>query len=229
MASIATQLQQELFDGVREERGETMREMHTFSRVTGATEPNYKALEKPIYLAPLRDGVLGVTGISKDGEVKYIAVNSRIPVWVERAMRVYGKSLDWAKRTVRQIAQNTTGHELTHGITSKLARGEDVDARAVSIMESLTTYGRYLTAKALGKYVKAEMIKNTNPYPNAWALGELANSVPYQGPSGKGYAAFIMDSNKEKFYRPWGRLMDAARRAGAKIADLSTPALAYAR
>lgn len=214
--SNAAELQRELFRGVEDGRREALAEAPVLTGIAGLRNPNYGALNSPIYLAPLADGVLGQTGIRKDGEVEYVAVNRKIPLWAERAMRMYSKSLDWAKVIVYRIAKLTTEHELMHAQSSRVARGEEFSGDTVAVMESLTTYAKHKAARQLGKEEKAELIKRTNPYPRAWMLGETADMAPYNGPSGEGYAAFISDAQQEPFYKPLWRLTKAAAKAAIR-------------
>ncbi len=214
--SVTAELHEELFRGIRDGRAEAIAEAPTLTQVAGLRHPNYDAMRKPIYLASLLKGVLGQTGIRKDGEVEYVAVNKDIPLWVERAMQMYDKGKEWAKEIVYKIAKLTTGHELVHAQSSRVAKGEDINEDGVSVMESITTYAMHKTAKILGKKEKAELIKRTNPYPKAWALGEVADWAPYNGPSGEGYAAFIQDAHSEPFYKPLGRLAKSATKAAIR-------------
>lgn len=213
---VAEELQRELFRGVADGRAEALSEAPTLTEVAGLRSPNYDALRGPIYLAPLADGVLGQTGIRKDGGVEYVAVNRKIPVWAERAMRMYNKGLEWAKGMVYRIAKLTTEHELAHAQSSRVAKGEVVNKDGVAVMESITTYAKHKTANRLGKHRKAKLIERTNPYPTAWKLGEIADRAPYSGPSGEGYAAFISDAQKEPFYKPLLRLSKAATKAAIR-------------
>lgn len=227
--SVVHELQQELFRGVEHGRREAIEEASTLTKVAGLKNPNYDGLKQPIYLAPLPHSVLGQTGITKEGEASYVAVNRNIPLWVERMMQVYNKSTDWAKRTVYNIAKLTTEHELAHVQSSRVAKGEEHSEKAVDVMESVTTYAKHQTAKRLGKHEKAGMIKATNPYPRAWKLGQIADWAPYQGPSGEGYAAFIRDAQSEPFYKPFGRLAASAAKASwRKTKELSTLQPRYA-
>ncbi|MBS3052889.1 MAG: hypothetical protein J4469_00140 [Candidatus Aenigmarchaeota archaeon] len=214
--SVTAELHEELFRGVRDGRAEAIAEAPTLTKVAGLRDPNYAALQNDIYLTSLPQGVLGQTGIRKDGEVQYVAVNKHIPSFVERAMQMYKKSVEWAKETVYNIAKLTTEHELAHAQSSKVAKGEEIDQDGVALMESVTTYAKHKTAKRLGKDKKAEMIKRTNPYPKAWKLGEVADWAPYSGPSGEGYAAFIQDAHSEPFYKPLGRLAKSAAKAAIR-------------
>ena len=232
--SVVHELQQELFRGVVDGRREAIEEAPTLTKVAGLKNPNYDGMEQPIYLAPLPHPTLGVTGITKDGGTSYVAVNRNIPLWVEHAMRVYNKGAEWAKEQVYRIAKLTTEHELGHVQSSRVANGEEHSEKAVDVMESVTTYAKHKTAKRLGKHEKAGMIKATNPYPNAWRLGEIADWAPYEGPSGTGYAAFMRDAQSEPFYKPMGRLAAAAakgtwRKAKESFAPQPKYAFAYAR
>ena len=90
--SVTAELHEELFRGVRDGRAEAIAEAPTLTQVAGLRDPNYQALQSNIYLTALPEGVLGQTGIRKDGEVQYVAVNKHIPSFVERAMQMYKKS-----------------------------------------------------------------------------------------------------------------------------------------
>jgi len=214
--SVVDALQRELVDGVVDGRKIALEEAPTLTYVAGLKDPNYAAMKKPIYLAGMPHPILGQTGITENGEVEYVAVNKNIPHWVQSMMRVYNKGLDWAKNTVYKIAKLTTEHELAHAQSSRVARGEKYNGDTVALMESITTYAKHRTAKLLGKKEKAELIKATNPYPKAWWLGEIADRAPYEGPSGEGYAALIMDAQKEPFYKPLWRLTKAATKAAVR-------------
>lgn len=214
--SVTAELHEELFRGIRDGRAEAIAEAQHFTRIAGLKEPNYNAMRDPIRVAYLPDGVLGETGITYKGEVTDVAINGKIPSMVEKAMRVYNKSLEWAKKIVYKITKLTTEHELGHVQSSKLAKGENPGYDTTAVMESVTTYAKHKTAKRLGKREKAEMIKRTNPYPKAWRLGEVADWAPYSGPSGEGYAAFIQDAHSEPFYKPLGRLAKSAAKAAVR-------------
>jgi hypothetical protein len=208
--SIANELVQELFRGIDDGRREAIEEAPYLTKVAGLRNPNVDAMYSPIHVTALPERVLGQTGIKKDGEVAYVAVSKDIPYFVTRAMQTYNKSLEWAKATVYRIAKLTTEHELAHAQSSRVAKGEDVNGDAVSVMESITTYAKHKVAKMLGKLEKADHIEKTNPYPGAWMVGKLADWAPYSGPSGMGYAALVMDAQKEPFYKPLWRLTKSA-------------------
>ena len=157
--SIATELKQELFRGVEHGRREAIEEAPTLTKVAGLKNPNYDGMKQTIYLAPLPHPVLGQTGITREGEANYVAINRNIPLWVERMMRVYNKGAEWGRKMVYNIAKLTTEHELAHVQSSRIAKGETHDQNAVAVMESVTTYAKHETARRLGKHEKAGMIK----------------------------------------------------------------------
>ncbi len=212
--SVIDELQRELIRGVVDGRREALEEAPVLTQVAGLQSPNYAAMKKPIYVGPMPYPILGKTGIKPDGEVEYVAVNSNIPHWVEKAMRIYNKGVDWAKKFVYTRAKLTTEHELAHAQSSRVAKGEELNEDAVAVMESVTTYAKHKTAKKLGKHTKASVIKASNPYPRAWRLGEAADWAPYSSPSGEGYKAFMKDAGNEPFYKPLWRLGKAVVKAG---------------
>ena len=95
-----------------------------------------------------------------------------------------------------------------------LERGLEIPEPVRDAMESVTTRGRYKVKKRAGKHEDAEFVKATNPYPRAWQLAEAADWIPYKGPSGEGYAAFLADGSREPLYKPLGRLAWQSAKAG---------------
>ena len=212
--SVVNALKEELFSGISAGRREAIDEAPTLTNVAGLKNPNYADLKKPINVYPMPGNVLGHTDINPDGKVNYVAINSKIPYIVEKAMQVYNKSLDWAKKTVYKISKLTTEHELAHVQSSNVVKGEEYNTNTVDVMESVTTYAKHKTAKALGKHEKAKLIEQTNPYPKAWLMGKIADWAPYKSITGKeGYAAFMEDVQKEPFYKPVWRLTKAATKS----------------
>ena len=211
--SIVKELERQLHAGVRDASIEFKGEAPTIARVTGLREPNYKAAtEQPVYLESMKYPTLGETGIRKDGEVQYVAVNSGIPKIVENAMKVYNKGLEWAKQTVYKIAKMVTKHEKTHALSSRVAKGKPFDQRTVDVMESITTYGLKKGLEEAGKPKEAEYVERTNPYPRSWLIGQAADWAPYISPHSKRerYAGFIEDTQTEgSFYKPLARLAGA--------------------
>lgn len=230
--SVVDELHKALFAGVADGRREAIEEAPTLTDVAGLRNPNYDGMKGTIYLAPMPYPTLGATGITNDGGVQYVAVNSDIPLWAEKMMRVYNKGVEWAKELVYSVAKLTTEHELAHAQSSKVAKGEGHDENTTGVMESVTTYAKHKTARRLGKHKKAGIIKRTNPYPFAWKIGEIADRAPYESESGTGYAAFMEDVQKEPFRRPLWRLAKAAAKASWRKASEAlspeTPAYAYA-
>jgi hypothetical protein len=205
-----------LVEGVRDGRREAIEEAPTLTKVAGLRNPNIEGLYKtPLEIGPLPDGMLGVTYI-KDGEALGVRVNSGIAKMAAYAAEKYKLGRDAAKRIAYRMGLLTSQHEHVHVQSSRVAKGEEIDDKAVDIMESITTYAMHKSALLHGKTEKAKLIAATNPYPRSWQIGEIADWAPYEGPSGDGYAAFIMDLQKEPFYKPLWRLTKASAKAAVR-------------
>ncbi len=216
--SITGEMVQELYpamiQGIKDGRAESIVEAPYFKEKVGVTPDVYTLKTQPIELGPLQRGVLGVTHIDQSGKAVSMRISQYIANLAAQTAEYYDKSLDWAKRLAYKIAKDTTNHEDYHIMSASLAKGEKITSRVRDAMESVTTRARYKVAKSLGKDEKAEWIKRTNPYPAAWYLSEIADSIPYEGPSGSGHRGFLADAEKEKFYKPFGRLAWAATKKG---------------
>src|SRR3989338_5490155 len=216
--SVTSEMVRELFpasiQGIKDGRAESIAESRYFKEKVGVTPDVYTLQTQPIQFEPLQQGVLGVTNIDQSGKAVSMSISTYIPYMAARAAKYYGKSIEWAKGLAYKIAKDTTEHEDYHIMSASLAKGERITPKVRDAMESVTTRARYKVAKALGKHEKADLIKRTNPYPAAWYLSEIADSIPYEGPSGTGHRGFLGDAEKEKFYKPFGRLAWSATKKG---------------
>ncbi len=216
---IVKELIGSLYAGIQDGRKESLAEAPYIKETLGFY-PSYGRLKNmPIHVGRLPDGVLGVTQITREGRAVHEQING--PYILEMAMdaaRRYGKNI--GKAYAYLIGKTTTNHEDYHVMSDSLARGEEISPKARDVMESVTTRGLFKVARRLGKHRKAEIVKQMNPYPGAWLVSNVADNAPYQGPSGSGYKGFLADAQKEKFYRPLGRLAWSAAKAGwRKAAD----------
>ncbi|GEM_PF-4966137 len=216
--SITGEMVRELFpatiQGIKDGRSTSIDESRYFKEKVGVTPDVYTLQTQPIEFGPLQHGVLGVTNIDQSGKAVSMRISNYIPNLAARAAKYYGKSIEWAKGLAYKIAKDTTEHEDYHIMSASLAKGEKITPKVRDAMESVTTRARYKVAKALGKDEKAEWIKRTNPYPAAWYLSEIADSIPYEGPSGSGHKGFLGDAQTEKFYKPFSRLAWSATKKG---------------
>lgn len=216
----AADLMRELYDGVVDGRRVAIEEAPHLAKVAGLKYPNYDALYREIEIRPMPPPILGATAITRKGDVLGIYVNKLIPHFVSLIAEKYRKGVDWARDMVYKIAKLTTEHELGHALSSRVAKGEKINKDTVNIMESISTYARHVVAKLLGKNKKAEFIKATNPYKKAWLIGYMADKIPYESESGKGYAAFIRDAQSEPFYKTLLRLAkQSVNSIGRRIGD----------
>ncbi|MEM7819675.1 MAG: hypothetical protein QXD48_02495 [Candidatus Aenigmatarchaeota archaeon] len=201
------ELEKELFEGIKDGRRAALEEAPYLVKVAGLKNPNYYGLYKEIKVSPLPPSVLGATDIAQDGSVIGIYVNRLIPYLVKMVAEKYRKGKEWAKEKVYKIAKLTTEHELAHALSSYVAKGEKINDDARNIMESISTYAKHKVAKLLRKNKKAEFIKEANPYPTAWFIGNVADRFYKSEKTGEeGYAAFIKDAQTEPFYKTLWRL-----------------------
>jgi hypothetical protein len=217
-----------LIDGVRDGRATALREAPHIEDTLGFKPDTYTLQNMPIDIGPLPNNVLGVTGIAPEGRATEMRINGYIPRMLMRFGETYKKSKEWVLDAIRHYAKHTTEHESYHVMSAPIAKGEEVDERARDLMESVTTRGRYKMKKKLGKNEDAEFVRITNPYAGAWKISELADWVPYEGPSGTGYRGLIADASKEPFYRPLWRLTKAAAKAAVMGRAANVPRYATA-
>ncbi len=200
-----------LIKGIVDGREETLAEAPYMEKVLGVRPDTDTMGRLPIHVRSMYDPrILGVTNI-EDGKATAVAINPSIIKLGKYLGEKYNKSKEWVLDWIYRQTKDTMDHEGKHILTARMSRGEKLDEKSRSVMESVTTYGRKKLAQYLGKHDKARHIEETNPYPLAWALGKAADMF-YEG----GFPAYLRDSSREPFYRPMGRLAKAAIRKGAR-------------
>src|SRR3989344_688030 len=203
-----------LVEGVRSGRQTALREAPYIQDTLGFKPDVYTLQNMPIKIGPLPEGVLGVTHISPEGKAVGMRISDYIPKFMTELGVKYKKSTAEILSAIYRIARHTTEHEGYHVFSSPLARGEEIDDAGRDIMESITTRGRYKMKKRLGEEEDARFVKNTNPYPRAWIMSELADWAPYEGSSGRThYKGYLADSETQKFSKTVWNLTKSVSKA----------------
>lgn len=226
-----------LIEGVRDGVRETIAEAPYVREVLGF-KPDVETLKyMPIEVGPLPAPALGVTQISPEGRATRMRISPYIAQMGIYLAEKYNKSKEWALHFIRRYAKDVTGHEGYHVLSSPMFKGESITEKVRIAGESVTTRGRYLVKKYLGKHRDAAFVEATNPgsstYQLAWKLSELADQF-YEGPSGRGHKGFLADAHREPLYKPIARLGQQTAKAGfRKLGNYfrgaaASPSLAYA-